>query len=316
MKGRFFGLAAMAALAGVGVAQVAGGSAFYQGRGSGKDNAEQLERAKRSVAAEDKPPSATSVYLDASVLINVEADEYVAVFGTSREGATLEECRQKSDAALNTFREGLKSAGVTTKDVFIDFVAQNRIYGYDIQGDVAKERPVGFELKRNVLIHYRDKAMLDKLIDAAAQAQIYDLIKVDYVVRDIGAVQARLMEAAAKVVRQKAASRERLLGVKLKPGPQVQAEKYASYNPTEMYESYTAFEGENVDAPYRQGRTIQGARKTRTFYYNGLSGKVFDHVANPVMLEPMVQFTLYLKLKYEVALPTPPKSAASAKKKS
>ena len=40
--------------------------------------------------------------------------------------------------------------------MFVDFVAQNRIYGFEVQGDIAREKPVGFELKKNVSIHYKD----------------------------------------------------------------------------------------------------------------------------------------------------------------
>ncbi len=41
-------------------------------------------------------------------------------------------------------------------------------------------------------------------------------------------------------------------------------------------------------------------RKSRTFYYNPLSADGFDRVIDPVVLEPVVQFTLYLKLRYEL----------------
>ena len=34
--------------------------------------------------------------------------------------------------------------------------------------------------------------------------------------------------------------------------------------------------------------------------FNGLDGDGFDQVINPVVIEPVVQFTLYLKVKYEV----------------
>jgi hypothetical protein len=74
------------------------------------------------------------------------------------------------------------------------------------------------------------------------------------------------------------------------------------YSPSGMYDSYTAFESEHVASPnIREGLTIQSARKSRTFYYNALDGSGFDTVINPVILEPVVQFTLYLKVKYEIA---------------
>lgn len=42
-------------------------------------------------------------------------------------------------------------------------------------------------------------------------------------------------------------------------------------------------------------------RLSATFYFDPLDGNGFDTVINPVILEPVVQFTLYLKVTYEVA---------------
>ena len=36
-------------------------------------------------------------------------------------------------------------------------------------------------------------------------------------------------------------------------------------------------------------------------FFNALDGNGFDKVVNPVVIEPVVQFTLYLKVKYDVA---------------
>jgi hypothetical protein len=67
-----------------------------------------------------------------------------------------------------------------------------------------------------------------------------------------------------------------------------------------MYDSYTAFESIEVSA---RSLTIQGARKTRTFFYNGLDSSGFDAVIDPVVVEPVVQFTLYLKVRYDIDQP-------------
>jgi hypothetical protein len=134
---------------------------------------------------------------------------------------------------------------------------------------------------------------------AAAKAQIYDLIKVDYIVKDINAVQDKLMGEASSVIKQKVARYEKLLGIKVEPPAEVYAERPAIHYPTEMYDSYTAAESESIARP-PQRYTIQQARKGRTFFFNGLDGSGFDKVINPVVLEPVVQFTLYVKVKYEV----------------
>jgi hypothetical protein len=50
----------------------------------------------------------------------------------------------------------------------------------------------------------------------------------------------------------------------------------------------------------RQKYAVQSARKSRTFFFNALDADGFDQVINPVVIEPVVQFTLFLKVKYEI----------------
>ena len=239
------------------------------------------------------------MFVEANVLMNVKADEYVAVFGVAEEGATVAECATKMEATLKAFAAETAKIGVDPKDFVIDFIAQNKIYGFEVSGDLAREKLVGFELKKNALVHYRDAAMLDKLMIAASAAKIFDLIKVDYIVNDIGRVEDRVMEEAEKIIKRKAARYQNLLGKKILPA-QVYAERPSVHYPTAMYDSYTAQESEQFNAGFDRQRTrVQSARKSRTFYYNGLDGDGFDSVINPVAVEPMVQFTLYLKVKYD-----------------
>lgn len=283
-------------------AQASGGVAY--GQAGGQARAEQNERNKRALTQVDLPPTATSMFVEASVLMNVRADEHVAVFGLAHECAVVEECHRKMDANVAEFIAALKSLGVNAGDTYVDYVAQNKIYGFELAGSVAREKLVGFELKKNVSVHYRDEALLDQLVVAASRAKIFDLIKVDYIVRDTSAVENKLMEEAARVVEQKTARYGRLLNVKFLAPAQVYAERPSVYYPTEMYDSYVAFESEDVSNPYdRERYTVQRARKSRTFFFNALTSDGFDAVVNPVVLAPVVQFTLYLKVKYEIEQP-------------
>lgn len=281
----------------------AGGNIGYA-QGGGKARAEQQERAKRILSREEMPPTGTTMFLEANVLMNVKADDYVAVFAVSQEGATVPECGQKMDVTLQTFSDAVKGVGVKPTDLFVDFVAQTKLYGYDVTNEVAKEKLVGFELKKNVIIRFHEYALLDKLVLAASQSQIYDLIKVDYVIKDIPALRTKLMEAAARVIKGKSARYQNLFGTKLLSPPQLYAEKQSLYFPSQMYDSYTAAESEDVNAGYyRQKYVIQGARKSRTFFFNALDASSYDTVLNPVVLEPMVQATLFLKMKYIIEQP-------------
>lgn len=294
-----FVLALLLFVPGVCRAQVSGNLGYSE---TGvKARAEKRERGKQSLPEPERPPSGTSTFVDADVLMNVKADEFIAVFGISQEGETVAECSQKMESVVREFTDALKAMKIAEDDLFLDFVTQTKIYGFEVTGDIAKEKLVGFELKKNLSIHYRDRSLIDQLVVTAARSKIYDLIKVDYIVKDVNLVQEKLMEEAAKVIQQKVARYDRLLGIKLLPPAQIYAEIPAVYYPTGMYDSYTAAESESVQSnSLRQKYTVQLARKGRTFVFNGLDGDGFDQVINPVVIEPVVQFTLHLKVKYEV----------------
>ncbi len=288
---------------GLAIAQSSGNIGYSQSSGSAR--AKQNERNKRITLQGEIQP-ADGMFLEASVLMNVLADEYVAVFGVSQECVTVADCTQKIDAVIGEFSKAVQQMGIGSNDVTVDFVTQNKIYEFKISGDVAKEELTGFEVKKNVAIHYKDKQLLDKLIVTASRSKIFDLIKGDYVVKDQSAAENKVMEEATRVIKQKAARYEQLLGVKLQPPVQIVAEKPSIYFPTEMYDSYAAQESESLSNAYDRDRgkyAIQGARKSRTFFFNPLNGDGFDHVINPIVVEPVVQFTLYLKVKYGIDQP-------------
>ncbi len=283
-------------------AQIAGGAGSFGNNRPGAALAQELaKRASRNLV----PPDANSFFVDASVLINVKADEYIAVFGISQEGLDIKAARAKVDAMAEQFTKSLASVGIKKDDVYVDFISQNRVYGYKIEGDTAREEVQGFELKKNVSIHYKDPDLINKLTDIASDAGIFDLIKVDYVVTDPRAIQKKLMMEAAKIVKDKLASRSMLLDTPKATNVQVYAEDYSSYYPTNSYSNYVAQESENLNG-YRQNLLTIRARKTQTVYFDPLGQEAFDTVINPIVIEPVVQFTIYLKVLYS----NPPAKAA------
>lgn len=288
-------LAAVLAVASVALPafQLGGGSAAYQERRqSGLDSARATELAKRTGFKDEGRA------FEASVLMNVKADEYVAVFAVNEEGKTLDEARRAMDATIKTFTDELGRLKLDPMDWFVDFIAQNRIYGYEAAGEnTVREVVVGFEVKKNVSIHYRDKDLLDRLMTAASKARIFDLVKVDYVVKDVEAVQSKLLTEASRILKRKMDEQEKLLGVKVTQMIQAYPVQYGAYFPTGFYDSYVAQESEEFYG-YRQGQNVQRARKPRTFHFNGLTASDFDHVVNPVVIEPVVQFTIYVRVRY------------------
>lgn len=283
----------VAAAAGSPLVQIGGGSAAYQSRPSGYQQAREAELAKRLLWKQEN-----GRYLEASILMNVPADEYVAVFGISVEGKTLHEARTAMEATVKAFLQGMGALKLSGKDTYVDFVAQNRVYGYEDAGNsVVREVVAGFEVKKNIAVRYAKKESLDTIIEAAAKAGVFDLVKVDYVVTDQAKIQAKLMEEASRVIQRRSSEIEQLFQLGTIRYTQVMSPQFSVYYPSEMYDTYVAQESETVYG-YRQNQVVQAARKPRTFYYHGLDGKDFDTVIGPALVEPMVQFTVYVRVQY------------------
>jgi uncharacterized protein YggE len=233
-------------------------------------------------------------FIEANVLLSLKADQYQAVFALAQEGPTLLEGNEKIAAQTRDFTTSLEALGVKHTDIFVDFISQNRVHDFTVADNVAREKFSGFEVKKNVIVRYQDPALLEQMLAAAAKSAVFDLVKVDYVVSDLAAARARLMEEASKIVKQKEASYKRLFGVTMRPAS-VHQEKYNAFFPSDMYKSYTAYESGSADS---YNLRVVRNRKTSTFYYSPLDPAGFDAVINPAGMEPVVQLTLYLKIKY------------------
>ena len=283
-----------------GEAQVGGNVGYAEAVGA-RNRGGQPERPRRPLLKEEMPPSDTSMFVEASVLMNVRADAFVATFGLAEEAETVEACQGKMDATVAAFIARLRPLGIGPEATFVDFTAQAKVYDYDLIREVAREKQAGFELKKTIAIRYRDKTLIDRLIVAASQAKVFDLIKVDYVVTDLAPIHDRLAEEAAAVIRAKKARYERLFGIRLRPAPQVYLDRTATSYPSDRYESYIAGESGAVGGGIDRGQfTVQTLRKSRTFHFNPIDGDGFDRVVDPVILEPVVQFTHDLKLRFEI----------------
>jgi uncharacterized protein YggE len=238
-------------------------------------------------------------YVEANVLMNMKPDAFVAVFAVVQEGPTSAESNTKLDTQISGFTKDLDGIGIKKGDVFVDFINQNKVYDYTTNANTVTEKFSGFETKKNVAVRYRDREMLERILSAATKASIFDLIEVKYLVTDINAVHTRLYDEAVKVIKQKETSYGNSFGTRL-AATNLANEKYDAFYPAELYANYQAFEAGNTYGDYNN-RVIQ-QRKTRTFYYDPLDESDYDSVINQMGIEPMVQFTLYMKMQYDLGL--------------
>src|SRR5262245_28730039 len=241
----------------------------------------------------------SGMIIPAHVQINVKADEYVAVFGLSQEGRTIQDCNQKLNTQIENFTGELKNIGVKDDDIEVDHTTQTRTYDYQVNGNVANAKAVGFMIKKTVSIYLKEQEWLNKLVAASAKSDGYDLIKVDYVVNNTAAVREKLFEESVRIIKEKAGRYDRTLGLKFRSQLQIVQENYNTIYPTESYDSYAAFETGRVSQSVLNDKSrVKEARKSETFFFNAQDAGNFDYIINPVVKEPVVQFSLYLQIKY------------------
>lgn len=237
-------------------------------------------------------------FIDVKVLTTVEAKEYTVVFGLAQEAATIPEANRKLEKQINDFRSGLNNLGISAADTYVDFITQNRVYDYTVKGNTAREKVSGFQIKENFIVRYRDRALLEKIVALAAQNEIFDLVKVDYVVGDLSQIKSQMVSEAVRIIKNKEGDFGKV-GIKLTPIT-VSAEQFDVFQPFEAYNSYKAFEAGEVDNVYR---TVE-KRKNSTFYFEPLPEGTFDAVLKSIGTTPEVQCTYYLRLKYFVSART------------
>ena len=235
--------------------------------------------------------------IEASVLTNMKPDSFVAVFGVNEEAPTAAVSNDKVNARIAALTVSLSNLGVVKNDIFVDFITQNRVYDYTSQGNSVTEKLSGFETKKTIAVRYKSRDSFEKIVAAAAKEQIFDLIKVDYAVSDFEAIRARMFDEAVKVIKSKEAKYTSSFGVKLAPIG-LASEKYDAFYPGEAYQRYQAYESGDASTSYNNGTKVT-ERKNFTFYYEPLSVDRFDKVLSPIGIEPIVQFTLYLRMDYD-----------------
>lgn len=236
----------------------------------------------------------TEIYfLEATVLMNIKADEYVASFGVQGDGQTSLLSEQVVDKKIDALKSKLSSIGLN--ETFTDFVNQVPFYEYDSSSKVATEKLKGYKTAKNILIRFKDRNALRQITNFANSVGIYDLIKIDFVVNDFSGIKTKMLGEAAKIIKSKEQTYT-TLGVNLKPVGVV-TEKFRTFSPDELYQDYTAYESGTAQG-YK--KVVQKA-KASTAYYAGFDGKDFDLTINQSSLEPNVQAVMYLKVKY---LPT------------
>lgn len=254
----------------------------------------------------------TTMLVTITGISNVKADAYVAIFAVTQLGTTVDSATMIINDRIKRFTDGMKKAGLKSSDMLIDQISQVPVFEYAVEkklfSKTYNEIPTGFEIKKNIHISYTNPDLLDDIMTAAARSEIYDIVKVDYNVNDIAGKYAQLRKECLKQIKDKIDDFASM-GLRFQPLNQTFTESSQSYYPLQLYSNYTAINTASiqvVNTTLDKNSKVNTAAKPVTYYYNKVPYNQFDVVLNPHMLEPSVQFTYTVSIKYTLKGPERP----------
>ena len=239
--------------------------------------------------------------LSINALSNQRANSYTAIFSVLQLGKTADETNKLINARIDGLLSALKSLGIPGDDIYVDMVNFLPRYEYDVEKKLFSKKtyteiPKGFELQKNIHVRYDKPGLLDDIVTAAAQQEIYDIVKVDYFINDPNKVYRELREAAFTYLNQIEA-KYRDIGILLDSAYLITAENAWVAYPINRYESYQAFSTQRLDADSKSA-VVNTADKPVSRFYNAIAANDYDIVINPEILEPAVQFSYNLIARY------------------
>lgn len=246
----------------------------------------------------DVPLSGNSdLVISVKGIANLKADNYVAIFNITQIGQTATEVNNLLNQRVNiVLNEISKRSDI---EAYVDMVSFVPVYAYETDKKIFSKKtyneiPVGFELKKNLHVKYTNPEFLNELISICTTAEIYDLIRVDYVSNKLEQTKSELMKKAKTILAEKAANYQEILGNDLSTFEKHIADAYRIVYPVEMYKSYQAYSSSLLNL--KKSANVNQANKSTTLYYQPVMNKEFDFVMNPIILEPVIQVMYQIKL--------------------
>lgn len=242
-------------------------------------------------------------------LMNLVADDYVAIFNIVQVGVDITETDDLMNARIKLFKHKLQNYGIDSAEVKVDMISFVPKYSIEVESKLFSksnnEVPAGFELQKNVMVHFKNSSKVDDIVSAAAQAEIYDLVKVDYTVTDLEKCYDTLMQACVAEVKEKVKLYEGL-GFRLDTVRKAVTDNFTTVFPSQRYYTYQAFSRPSIPLT-RKGAVgrLNETDKSTSRYYNQVEVDQYNVVLHPLITEPVVQLSYSINVQYYLTDPKP-----------
>ncbi|WP_178985941.1 SIMPL domain-containing protein [Winogradskyella helgolandensis] len=238
--------------------------------------------------------------VDVKALQNAGATTYTALFNVSQMGSTAEMTSQLMKERVDHIKNRLNAIGITQNNMAIDVISFIPIYEVEVTKKLFSktytEVPKGFELQQNIHIQFTKTSQFEAILEACAQSEVYNLVKVDYYIDNIQEVYKNLQDELLKLIDEKKAY-YKALGFDMSTYDVAIADDKYCYFPKDFYQSYQAYNSTSVEA-LDKNKGVTTVKKQTSYYYQPLTYENYDVVINPSILEPVVQIGMNIKLVF------------------
>lgn len=236
-------------------------------------------------------------------IYNERATAQIATFAVLQLGKTAEEATNLIDERIGNV---MKELALFNKEIVVetDMISFVPTYDYAVDKKIFNpktynEKPSGFELKKNILIKFRNNNDFDKILSICGKNEIYDIAKVDYVTTNFDQVRSAMQRKALEVFKDQMANYSLIMNTDLNKKEKILQEGFNVTYPMESYRSYQAYS--QADANFDPKGEVHNIKKNTTQYYNQALVKDHNFVMNPDITEPTIQafydITIRIKLK-------------------
>jgi len=286
----------------------------YQSQNRIEANAYQPQfRAVQRAADLNGDPNVVEMTVNA--LSNQPADAHIAIFSVFQSGKTAKDVNGAMNERIDAVKDRLRTLGIRDGDVYIDMVNFLPTYAFNTEKKIFSKKtltevPTGFQLQKNIHVRYARAELLDGIITACAEEEIYDIIKVDYAVNEPQKIYRELREMSFAYLNEiKVRYAEN--GIALDTARQHVGESAWVVYPGGQYQSYSAHASQKLSKQEMNSSEVIVADKPELRFYQAIPANDYDLVINPDLLEPSAQFSFSLKVRFTLH---PPKVPATPQK--
>ena len=248
----------------------------------------------------------STLIINARVLFNKVADYYLVSVGLSQEEPNIKACNQKINIRIKNLKDKLQRLNIQEQDVYVDFIAQTKVYDYNVKDRIAEQFLRGFEIKKNVIIKVDKINKIEPILEFCSEESIFDIIKVEYINENLEATYDQLFDEAMELIDIKKKRFLKYSAVQLSGKNRIVKDDFHTFYPKNQYQKYSeAFESSSYaleNQSYKSGKYIRkDLRKQNTFYYDAQeTNSAYDKVLNDIAPNIGIQYQLEVEMLYEL----------------